>query len=184
MTLSRGVISALLTFLGIVVVLGVILIAASFLGSDAPVKPLIVKGIQLREAEDPVVKAQLITELDDLVAQAENEELTDQWDRMMDCLGKKCPDQAYLDYVLVNAVAFETELPESSLLINIIATAKYWDNSDHLLEFSRAVSLTNEQIDALESKKARNEWQDVVDCDGQCPEKYDLFFELIKTVVQ
>ncbi len=184
MTISRGVLNALLSLLGILVVIGAIILIASLMGSNAPIKPLIAQGIDLRNAKDPVQKAQLITDIDDLIAQTESEELKDQWERMMECLGTKCPDQAYLDLILVTTVNFENDLPESSLLINIIATAKYWNDPDHLLDFSKALSLANEQIDALEDKRARKQWQSVVECDGKCSEKYDLFFELIRTVLQ
>lgn len=184
MTVSRGVINAVLSIVGVLVLLGVILLIASLLGSNAPVKPVLIQGIELRSAQDPVVKAQLISDLDDLIAQSENEALSDQWDRMLECLGTKCPDRAYLDFVLVIAAAFEDELPQSALMINIIASAKYWDDPEHLLEFSRAVSLTNDQIDALENKKASRQWQDVVECNGTCEQKYDLYFDLIKTVAQ
>jgi len=53
-----------------------------------------------------------------------------------------------------------------------------------LLEFSRALSMANEDIEELASKKTRNAWQDVVECNNTCPEKDDLLFDLIETLVQ
>lgn len=184
MTVSRGVGNILLTVTGVAIVIVTIVIIASVLGSDTPVEYLISKSIELRKAEDPVQKAQLITEIDDIITNSDSEEMLDQWNRMMGCLGTSCPNEAYLDLILVTTAEFEGELPQSALLINVIAAAKYWGDTEHLLDFSRALSMANEGIDELANKKARNAWQDVVDCNNTCPEKDDLLFDLIEILVQ
>lgn len=184
MTVSRGVSAILISIVGIIIILVAVFAIASMLGSNAPVKPIIAKTIQLKQATEPVEKAKLITDLDDLITQTENKELKDQWDRMMGCLSTSCPDEAFLDMVLVTVANYEQELPESALLINIIATAKYWGNQEHLLEFSKALSMANDQVDELQNKNARKQWQQIVECNGTCPEKNDLFFNIIETIAQ
>ncbi|MBS3148520.1 hypothetical protein J4219_06540 [Candidatus Woesearchaeota archaeon] len=184
MTVSRGVGNILLTAAGAAIVIVTIVIIASLLGSDTPVDYLISKSLELRKAQDPVQRAQLITEIDDIITNADSSELLDQWNRMMGCLATSCPNEAYLDLVLVTTATFEDDLPQSALLINVIATAKYWGDPEHLLEFSRALSMANEDIEELASKKTRNAWQDVVECNNTCPEKDDLLFDLIETLVQ
>jgi len=184
MTVSRGVASILLSVLGVAILLGVIFLVASLLGSNAPVKPIIIDSIELRKAQDPVQKARLISELDDLITQSKNNDLKEQWDRMTQCLGTSCPDEAYLDLVLVTVSVYEKELPESPLLINIIAVAKYWGDQDHLLDFSKALAAASDQIDLLKNKNVRKTWEQVVSCNNTCPEKNDLFFELILAIVQ
>ncbi|MBI4146428.1 hypothetical protein HY489_03765 [Candidatus Woesearchaeota archaeon] len=183
MTVARGVGSVLLSALGIFIVVLTVVVVAGVLGSDAPVKPIILKSIELRSADDSLTKANLISDLDDMVAQADNQDIKDQWDRMMGCLATNCPDEAYLDMVLVTVAAYENELPESALLINIIAAGKYWNDPEHLLDFSRALSIANDQVDELESKQARKQWQAIIDCNGTCQEKNTLFFELIQTII-
>jgi len=184
MAVSRGVGGIIASVVGIIIILAAVLVIAKVMGSDAPIKPLIYKSIELRDATDPLNKADLITSLDNLVVQAKNDEVTNQWDRMMQCLATSCPDEAFLDMVLVTVAAFEMDIPESAVLINIIATAKYWNDSEHLLDFSKALSIANEQVDDLESRKARKIWDDIVECKGTCPEKNDLYFDLIKNIVQ
>ena len=184
MPVSRGVGSIIISIAGILVLVLAVFVIASLFGSNAPIKPTIHKSIELRNATNPVEKAKLISDLDDLIAQTENQELKDQWDRMMQCLATSCPDEAYLDIVLVTVSAFEKDLPESAVLINIIAVGKYWGNNDHLLEFSKALSMANDQIDELNSKSARKKWQEIVECNGTCSEKNELFFELIESIVQ
>ncbi len=184
MAVQRGIGSIIASIIGIVVIVIAVIIIVKVISGEPPVKPLIYKSIELRNATDPVSRATLISSIDELVTQTKNKDVKDQWDRMMVCLAKACPDEAYLDMVLVTVAAFENKLPESGLMINVIATSKYWGNADHLLEFSKALSIANEQLQQLGNRKAEKIWQQIVDCNGTCPEKNDLYFELIKTMVQ
>ena len=86
--------------------------------------------------------------------------------------------------VLVVISAFEAEIPESDVLVNVIATSKYWDDGDNILEFSKALTLSNEQIEELDNRKAEGIWQDIVDCNNECSERNDLYFDLIKTIMK
>src|SRR3989338_1057649 len=135
MSVARGVGRYVLSALGILLIIVAIVLAASLIASDAPVKPIIYKSIDLLNATDPVKKARLITDLEDLVAQTKNEAVINQWGRMTDCLATACPDDAYLDIVLITLAEYEQEIPESPLLINTIAVSKYWNDPNHLLEF-------------------------------------------------
>ena len=184
MAVQRGFSSVIFAILGIVIVVVAVAVIASVLTAEPPVKGIIHKSIELRKAVEPVERSNLISALDDLVTEADNQEVKDQWDRMMQCLSTSCPDEAYLDMVLVTVAQFEEEIPESAVLINIVATAKYWDNAEHLLDFSKAMSIANEQIEMLENRKAEKLWQEIVECNNKCPEKNDLYFDLIGTIVQ
>jgi len=184
MAVSRGISNIILSILGVFVVLGIIIFIASMLGSSAPIRPLIYKSIELQAATNPVEKADLITTIDDLVMQTNNEDIKDQWDRMLPCLGTVCPDEAYLDLSLVTIAAFEKEVPESTVLINIIATGKYWNDPDRILEFSKALTLANEQVEDLDNRKAERIWDQIVECNGECSEKNSLYFELVKAIVK
>ena len=184
MAVQRGFSSIIFAILGILVVVVAVAVITSVLSGEPPIKGIIDKSIELRKAAEPVARADLISALDDLVTEADDQDVKDQWDRMMQCLPTVCPDEAYLDMVLITVAAFEQEIPESAVLINIIATAKYWGNAEHLLDFSKAMSIANEQIELLDDRKVEKLWQQVVECNNVCPERNDLYFELIGTIVQ
>lgn len=169
---------------GIVILVVAVIIIINVVRSPPSVKDLIGKSIDLRKATDPVDRANLITALDDLVAQSKSVEVQEQWERMTQCLATACPDEAYLDMVLVTVAAFEQDVPESALLINVIATAKYWGDAEHLLDFSKALSIANEQVKTLEDRKVEKAWEKIVECNGVCPEKNDLYFDVISAIVQ
>ena len=184
MAVQRGFGSIIASIIGIVIVVLAVIIILKVVRPEPPIKYIIFKSIELRNATNPVEKANLISSLDDLVASSKSQEVKDQWDRMMQCLPTTCPDEAYLDMVLVTVAAFEKGIPDSALLINIIATSKYWGNADHLLEFSKALSIANDQIDKLNNRKAEKAWQQIVECNGTCSDKNSLYFDVIKAIVQ
>lgn len=184
MAIARGVGSAIVGILGIVILVVAVVLIASVLRGDAPVEDLMLKTIDLRNAKSTVEKAQLISEVDDLVLESNNEEIREQWERMLGCLKTSCPDEAFLDLVLVTVSAHEKDVEYSAVLLNVIATAKYWKNDEHMLDFSKALSMANEQINALGDRNARKKWDAVIDCNGTCDALYDNYFELIKTLVQ
>lgn len=184
MAVQRGFSTVIFSILGILIIVVAVVVIVSVMKSEPPIKGIIYKSIELRKATAPVERANLISALDDLVVETDDQEVKDQWDRMMQCLATSCPDEAYLDMILVTVAAFEQDIPESAVLINIIATAKYWGDAEHLLDFSKAMSIANEQIELLEDRKAEKLWEQVVECNNACPEKNDLYFDLIGTIVQ
>lgn len=184
MTVERGVVSYAVAVLGILLILAAVVITLSLLEGDVPVKSIISKSIDLRNATDPVKKAKLVTSLDKLIEESKNEELNNQWDRMTECLATRCPDEAYLDLTLITLAEYPAEIPESDLLVNVVAVNKYWNDQEHLLEFSKALSVATDEAGELKSKNARKIWDQIVACNGVCSQKNDLFFEFIRAVVQ
>ncbi len=184
MSVERGVLSYAFAVLGIILILAAVVIVLSVLTKEPPVKPILTKSIELRNASDPVRKARLITDLDSLIAKSKNENLISQWGRMTECLSTRCPDEAYFDVVLITLAEYPEDVSQSELLINVIAVNKYWGDSEHLLEFSKSLSSATDLVGELKSKNARKIWDQIVACNGVCAQKNDLFFELIKTVSQ
>ena len=184
MAVQRGISSIIFSIIGIVIIVLAVFVIIRIFNSSPPAKELIYKTIELHKASEPVDRANLISSMDELVAESKSEEIQEQWDRMMGCLTARCPDEAFLDMVLVTVAQYEKDIPESALLINVIATSKYWSKPDHLLEFSKALSMSNEQIRNLDNRKIEKIWEQIVSCKGVCPEKNDLYFDLIKAVVQ
>src|SRR5574341_77447 len=184
MAVQRGFSTIIFSIIGIIIVVAAVIVIVNVMSGEPPVKQIIVKSIELRKASDPVDRANLISNLDDLVTDADSPEIKDQWDRMTKCLSTSCPDEAYLDIVLVTVAAFESDIKESALLINVIAAAKYWNDPEHLLEFSKALSIANEQVKATEDRRIEKAWEMIVKCNNACPEKNDLYFDLIQSIVQ
>ncbi|PIN74805.1 hypothetical protein COV18_06330 [Candidatus Woesearchaeota archaeon CG10_big_fil_rev_8_21_14_0_10_37_12] len=181
---SRGIGSIVASIVGIIIIVAVAIILVKVLIKEPPVNELITITVDLRNAETSLQKANLITKLDDLVIESDSEEVINQWERMMDCMPTACPDEAYLDMILIITSAFEPDIPQSRLLINLIATAKYWGNEEKVLDFSKSMSIANTQIEQTTNRKAEKAWQAIVDCNNVCEEKNNLYFELIKTIVQ
>jgi hypothetical protein len=184
MAVQRGFGAIIFSIIGIIILVATVVIIVNVMSDEPPVKQIILKSIELRKAADPVDRAGLISDLDDLVADSDSAEIKDQWDRMTKCLSTACPDEAYLDMVLVTVATYESDIPESALLINIIATAKYWGDPEHLLDFSKALSIANEQVAETENRKVEKAWEEIVKCNNSCPEKNDLYFDVIAAVVQ
>lgn len=182
MPISRGVGSAIAAIVGIVVLVVAVVLVVNVVRSEPPVKELILKNVELRNANVTVERAELVTTIDQIVADVGHEAVTDQWKRMLDCLPAKCPDAAFLDMALIVAVNFD--LPESGVLVDVITTAKYWGNPEHMLEFSKALSSANEKIGEFEKRGVEKAWQKVVECNGECAEMNDLYFDLITSIVR
>ena len=67
-------------------------------------------------------------------------------------------------------------------MINVIAAHRYW-KSDEVIEFSKAVSIADDQIVSLKDKKAQKAWSEILAC-TDCSNRNDLFFVLLGEIVQ
>jgi len=184
MTVQRGIGTIIFSIIGIIIIFIAVVIILKVVRSEPPVTDIIYKTIDLRKASDPVERADSITALDELVSKSGNEDIKGQWDRMMQCLSSSCPDEAFLDLILVTVASYEKDVQNSALLVNVIATNKYWGNPERLLDFSRALSMANEQVKLLEDRKVEKIWESIVACNNVCPEKNNYYFDLIRAIVQ
>ena len=172
-----------LTIIGILVIIVLIVVGAKIFGSKAPIKPMILNAIELRQTTEPLKKANMISELDDLVSQADNAHVTEQWEALVECLATGCHDGLYSEFILAIALEYQDKLPHSALIINIISTNRYW-GSESVIEFSRAMTLVDEDIQKLDSRKIEKKWDEIVECNGVCAEKNDLVFDLVGLIMQ
>ena len=85
---KRGKRRIIAPVLGIIIFIIIIAAIASILGSNAPVKPIITSTIELRATDEPIKRSQLISNLDSYMAQAANPVLTEQWNKVISCLGQ------------------------------------------------------------------------------------------------
>lgn len=184
MTVSRGVGSVIAAIAGILLIVVTVVILIAVLTPNSNPSGLISKSIELRDAKTPIERANLITSIDDEIANLGNSEISEQWDRMISCLSDVCPDEAFLDLILVTTAEFETEIQNSATIINAIATVKYWGNAENMLDFSRAMSTADSQIEESDNRAVKKVWDEILECENTCDDKNDLYFALIKALAQ
>ncbi|MBD3303869.1 hypothetical protein GF343_01890 [Candidatus Woesearchaeota archaeon] len=163
--------------LGILVTALAILLSFTTGESQTPeLIPTIVKLYQNRD--NSVEKAKDITKIDEIVTDIDNPEITEAWLSMLDCLKETCVPDDYFNFIMIVINEKGHEIKYSNLLTNILITQRYW-GTENIVEFSKALTAANQDIDALHNKAASSKWNEVVECNGVCPEKNDLFFQTI-----
>ena len=132
---------------------------------------------------DSVTRAKDITKIDEIVTDLDNPEITDAWMSLLDCLKENCLADDYFNFIMIIINEKSSDIKYSNLLTNILITERYW-GTENIVEFSRALTAANTDIDALHNKEASDKWQDIVECNGACPEKNDLFFDMIQILTR
>lgn len=168
----------------VLIVIIAIIIVSNVAGGDPPVKSIILKTTDLRAAsDDSVRRAQLISAIDTLVAKSGDENIDEQWARMTECLGTTCPDDAFFDMVFVSTNDHQADIKNADLILNILVVNRYWD-TEEVVEFSKSLSEVDTQLQELGSRKAKGTWDDIVECNNECAERNDLYFELIRSITE
>jgi hypothetical protein len=161
----------------------VIFIKQVFFASPSP-SQLMTDAMVLRTNNDTVEKAALISSIDERVNEMESDAIAAQWSTLADCIaGNLCTQDDYFDFLLMVAVEKRDEVPNSDIIVNIITINRYWGNSEKIIEFSKALSEADSQVEALQLKTLRNKWQEIVYCDGKCAEFHTLFFDFIRLLL-
>jgi hypothetical protein len=184
MAVTKGV-GKIIAAAGIIfiVIIGLILISKVASG-DTPSKSIILKTIELRSAnEDSVRKAQTISALDTIISKADDVNVEEQWGKMTECLAISCPDDAYFDMIFVATNDHQTEIKNADLLLNLLVVNRYWDSAD-IVEFSKSLSEVDTQIQNLQNRKAKGAWADIVECNNECDQKANYYFELIRIITE
>jgi len=184
MAVAKGV-GKIVAIVGIIliVIIGIIIVS-QIAGSDTPVKSIILKTIDLRGAsEDSVKRAQMISSLDTVVSKVDDPNVEEQWGKMTECLATACPDDAYFDMIFVATNDHQTDIKNADLLLNLLVVNRYWDSED-VVEFSKSLSEVDTQIQNLQNRKAKGAWDDIVECNNECDERNNYYFELIRTITE
>jgi len=181
---KRGKRRIIAPVLGIIIFIIIIAAIASILGSNAPVKPIITSTIELRATDEPIKRSQLISNLDSYMAQAANPVLTEQWNKVISCLGQGCPDEAFSDTIFIVCSEFRKDTPNCELIMHLTAINKFWNEPERVLEFSKSMTTTDKIISDSGNRRIIKTWNDLVKCNGKCAEKNDLFFKLIDEIIK
>jgi hypothetical protein len=165
--------------LGLGILVTAIAILLSFTTGESQVPELIPTIVKLhQDRENPVEKAKDITRIDEIVVDIDNTAITDSWHSMLTCLKENCVPDDYFNFIMIIINEKSHELKYSNLVTNILITQRYW-GTENIVEFSKALTAANTDVESLHDTAISGKWQQIVECNGECPEKDDLFFEMI-----
>ncbi len=161
----------------------VLFVKQVFFASPSPGE-LILNTIALRNTNDTVQRAGLIADMDGMVQALENDGIAAQWGTLSNCVATDaCTQDDYFDFIMMVAVEQKDDVPNAGLIANVITVNRYWGNAERIIEFSKALSQANDQVEELQLKTVRNKWQEAVYCDGKCPGYHAIFFDFIKLLL-
>ena len=165
--------------LGLGILVTAIAILLSFTSGESPTPELIPTIADLHQHRiNSVEKAKDIAKIDEIVTDIDNTAITDAWLSMLDCLKEKCVPDDYFNFIMVVINEKSHDIKYSNLLTNMLVTQRYW-GTENIVDFSKALTAANTDIEALHNKAVSDKWQEIVDCNGVCAEKDSLFFEII-----
>lgn len=165
--------------LGLGILVTALAVLLSFTAGESTTPELIPTIVKLYQDKDnSVEKAKDITKIDEVVTDIDDTSVSEAWYSMLDCLKGTCVPDDYFNFIMIVINEKSHEIKYSNLLTNILITQRYW-GTENIVEFSKALTAANTDIEALHDKTISAAWQDVVDCNGVCPEKNDLFFQMM-----
>lgn len=169
----------------LIAVIGLLVIAAAagiwFYTTDDSAGNIVLNVIALRKGPPELVKKSvLITTTNRLVEGLNNKRIQNEWNGLAECMSKGCSDIDYYNFIVT--VITQKRVQNSDLIYNLILTNKYWGTNE-IIEFSQALTKVDDGVDTLGSREVQKDWSEILECDGKCPEKDDLFFQMIKASV-
>lgn len=167
----------------IVILLVLVVVIRSFKPGPSPVQVML-DVMALRTTNDTVMRAQLIASLDEDVKRLDSDAVRAQWSVMTGCIAANaCSQDDFFDFLLVVAVENRDDVPNADLIVNAVIVNRYWGDQNKIIEFSRALSDANEQVDAVHLRTVKSKWDEVVKCNGRCKEYHELFFDFVKLLL-
>jgi hypothetical protein len=145
---------------------------------------LMMDAITLRTTNDTVGRAEIITEMDRQVKMIKSDGISAQWASLSACIAaNSCNQDDYFDFLLMISIEKQKEVPHADIIVNAVTSNRYWGNSEKIIDFSNALSAANTQVDDLDLRTIRNKWQEIIQCDGKCPQFHELFFDFIRLLL-
>ncbi len=158
---------------------------------------LVLNILRLKNLDKKVTKLQFaesVSNIADFVDALNNQKVTNEWTSMLTCLEEGCNELYYnlLEVVLANAFKEAKEeqsfiqalfadepkyafMPE--LLQNVVNLEKAVDTGD-IVETSRAMVAVNSFISKVDSTEINDLWNELVNCDLECPYYDELLVKL------
>jgi len=166
----------------LLIILAVIIVGYKFLTNEPGIKPITENIIKLRITENPLDKAKIISSTDNMITKLESDEVKERWNQLTKCLNKECSDTQYFNFLIILFSQYPEKLAKTDLLLKILAIQRYW-GTEEVVEFSKAMSYVDEEIQKMPSNTVKKKWQNVIDCNNLCDKKNDYFLELIQSVL-
>ncbi|MFH1828177.1 MAG: hypothetical protein ABH824_02840 [Nanoarchaeota archaeon] len=136
------------------------------------------------DMDNPVAKAQKITEINSLVQKIDNFAVANAWESFgMKLNGKSTVDDFFEFITIIAQEGQKDDLVYSNFIINFLIIDKYW-NTDYVVEFSEALTMVNHEVENFNKVAISSKWEEILKCDGKCNEKNRLLFEIIGLVVK
>lgn len=174
----------LISSIGILILICAVVIMAWLLRQPEPYVPLILDAVAIRQVgNNSLEKARVIDDMDKNIAQVKDDSVLAKWDVLTNCLNEGCPDDDLFDFILSVVIAKPEKVLHSKLIADVIVAGRFW-GSGEVLQFSKSVTSANDAIAVLKVKEIDKKWDQIVVCDGQCSEKYDLIFEEVKLIIE
>lgn len=174
----------MITLLGIIIISIAIGTVIYLLKGPDPQVPLILNSIAIRNVgNNSVLKAKIIDEMDNNIERIKNKETLDKWDELTGCLDAGCSDDILSDFILTIVISEPNKIPSAKLIADIIIVGRFWGVGE-VLKFSKALSAANDAISQINSKEIDKKWEQIVACNGNCPEKNNLIFDEIRFIVE
>ncbi len=171
--------------IGAMILIAIIFALVSLMSGRSSVQPLIHSTIKLRaNAEDPVLRAKAITDINSLVQDLDNSGVNEGWRAMAVCIPEGCSDDEYMNFIISAINEYPKDIEHNAAIKELIKVHRFWGDSTNVITFSQALTYSNNLINELHSSKAASIWNSIVDCNGVCEEYDNLFFELIGVVVE
>ncbi len=146
------------------------------------IKPIASNAIQLRFEGDQLKKAKIISSTDSLIKKTNNKDVIEQWEKITSCLNEGCEDYQYFNFLIILITDYREEIPNSNLLMNILAVQRYW-GTEEVIKFSKAMSFADEEIEKMQNREIKKKWEQAVACNNDCPDKNTLFLKLIQLII-
>ncbi|MBN1644995.1 hypothetical protein JW851_03080 [Candidatus Woesearchaeota archaeon] len=167
------------------ILIAVIFALVSLFSGKYTAKPLILNTINLRaNFDNPVARAEAITEINKIVADLNDAGINEGWRAMAACIPETCSDDEYMNFILSAVNNRPKDIEYSEIIKELVKVHRFWGDSTNVIVFSQSLTNTNNLVNELHFSTAVNAWNRIVECNGECEDYDNLFFDLIKIIVE
>lgn len=167
------------------IIIAVIFALVSLFSSKFSIQPLLLNTVYLRaNFDDPIARAKAITEINTIVADFDDSGINEGWRAIASCITEGCTDDDYMNFIMAAVNSRPGDIENAAVITELIKVHRFWGDTTNVIVFSQALTNTNNMVNDLHFSTAVNVWNRIIECNGLCEEYDNLFFELIKVVVE
>jgi len=166
--------------IAVILIVGILLY--KLITAGPAIQPTANNIIKLRSATNPLDKAKIVSSTDNFIEKIGNDKLSEQWSKIINCVNEGCHDTKYFDFLIVLFTQYKDKIPQSDLLMNLLAVQRYW-GTDEVVTFSKSMTFVDEEIEKSHSQSLEKKWAEIIECNNQCADKNSLFLSLIQLII-